>query len=407
MSGFRILVFVILISSNFCLSLTITQFLGETVNGGIIENGGKRPIFVKDNRYLKKFEYRSSTEDSDLSKHALRVSFRGWGEADAINRFADAELKQIDVDNEIILNQLLKKRYDLVVNYFHFKNSLQLNQKLKVLYKDRITVLKQSINTLNFDINDLIKAQDAFNELNLDLISLEERWNYCCKEIAILALADKVLQFDETELIDIELLSARIDFLCEGDDDENIFLLKQKRKVEKEKSKVDLEIAKNRDYLSFFEVEYDDNNRDDDKLEPLTFKAGFQIPIIKTGQFNLSRHKIKYYSEKDEYTRLKQSFTENRRSLVSELSILVKQYFNMDKARKESDMESTYSTLLSMEGIDPLSLLKVKESILKNEIIQEKIKYEIYQKYLELLSVNGKMVKKPLVNYLSSDFNKL
>ena len=59
-------------------------------------------------------------------------------------------------------------------------------------------------------------------------------------------------------------------------------------------------------------------------------------------------------------------------------------------------------TYRHLEGVDPLILLKMKESILERDISLGKIQYQLYTKYVELFDVMGKLSEKPLRNYLAS-----
>ncbi|NJL60024.1 MAG: hypothetical protein HC887_10695 [Desulfobacteraceae bacterium] len=54
-----------------------------------------------------------------------------------------------------------------------------------------------------------------------------------------------------------------------------------------------------------------------------------------------------------------------------------------------------------MNGVSPLILLKLKESILRTDITIETITHHVYEKYIRLLDISGNLSDKPLKNYLS------
>ena len=56
-----------------------------------------------------------------------------------------------------------------------------------------------------------------------------------------------------------------------------------------------------------------------------------------------------------------------------------------------------------MEGINPLNLLKIKESMINGDIQLNRINYLILSRYIELLDVRGKLSDKPLKNFLSKE----
>ena len=77
------------------------------------------------------------------------------------------------------------------------------------------------------------------------------------------------------------------------------------------------------------------------------------------------------------------------------------QYQFLEARKNDVDAESSLKRYLEMEGVDPLILLSIRESILDNDIELLEIKFSILRNYIRVLDTSGELSRKPLKNYLS------
>jgi len=70
-------------------------------------------------------------------------------------------------------------------------------------------------------------------------------------------------------------------------------------------------------------------------------------------------------------------------------------------------LDQTYQTYLKVQSISPLVLLDIKTNINKNRFKLLDEKKEIYEVYLDLLSVTSLYVTSPKRNYISENLNEL
>lgn len=92
---------------------------------------------------------------------------------------------------------------------------------------------------------------------------------------------------------------------------------------------------------------------------------------------------------------------------MSELKKVFTQYDVLSEKKRTGKIESLLKKLLNMEGANPISLLEMKESILKHNLLLVEKHYEIYTKYLDLLDTSGTLSKVPLRNYISKNKERL
>ena len=82
---------------------------------------------------------------------------------------------------------------------------------------------------------------------------------------------------------------------------------------------------------------------------------------------------------------------------------MISQYDVLLEKKEASKAQSSFDIYRRMNGVSPLILLKLKESILKTDISIETITRHVYEKYIRLLDISGNLSAKPLKNYLSPD----
>jgi len=92
---------------------------------------------------------------------------------------------------------------------------------------------------------------------------------------------------------------------------------------------------------------------------------------------------------------------ERIKSTLRSLNRLINQYRILKEGKANSDMQNPLDTYMKMEGINPLYLLEIRESIIKNDLQQNEIYILILNNYVELMDLMGKLSEKPLKNYIT------
>jgi hypothetical protein len=218
--------------------------------------------------------------------------------------------------------------------------------------------------------------------------------------------------FDTSGFVDIESINKEIDTTSFTIDKNNVYLHYDRLDFQCAKSRYDLETSEGRRYLSYLEFSYDHGERLDEldrKYEGREYdlnraylmELGIRIPYINVDRHDIHRRKLRYLRAQEDYKAMKRRLNRQMDKDAEDIKLLASQYDFLKARRDDVKAESSLKKYLEMEGVDPLILLSIRESIIENDIELEKIKFDIFRNYIRLLDTSGKISEKPLKNYLS------
>ena len=387
-------------------TLTIDSFIMTAQNDLKLQHQRELTRYLKDasssTPYIDRMEFRTETEEFDLEKqkYSLRFYPKGWGETQYTKQVTKLASQSCRTEQLNYYNTALKMRYDLVLDYLETSSMIDLKRQLATVCEDRIHVLnKKSAGSLSFDISELIAAEELLTELRLELVGLENKITGLNHQISVAADSQKPVAFDRRRLIDISAIEKKIHELPQEITLNNVKLKDQKDKMDLANSKYMLEQAKGRDYLSYFEVSYDSDDYDDAK-KACSIEVAIKLPFINSDQDGVNRKKVNYMKERLQYNEERRSLSEKRISMIRVLDRLIQQYTLLEANKKNSNAEVSFKAYLKMDGMDPLNLLKIKESIIKSDIQLEKTAFNIRWRFIELMDIMGSLPATPFKNYV-------
>jgi hypothetical protein len=358
--------------------------------------------------YIKEIELRMKIDEFEHSKHeyTVRMNMNGWGEHSHGKKVYDASLKYNETERVILLNNSLNDRYMDVISYNYLEIELDFIDSMISVYKDREEVLKQNVGTLQFDAVGLIETQGKLLDLQLDKVNNKNDLSVIDEKIKSFFPDENEHIILKKDLLDIYLIQEKIIHLKESFELKNVHIQNGHYKYEMAHAKYQLEQSENKTYLSFFEAAY--NMDDKDKFEKaFTVEFGVTIPIVNPNRLDINRRKLNSIKAKSEWINMKQKIQMSFYSLSRKINRLITQYDIISFQKEKSRTEKSFEIFQQVEGVNPLILLELKESMLKNEITMQKIKYQIYETYIKLLDCSGKLASYPLMNYLSKNIEKL
>ena len=89
----------------------------------------------------------------------------------------------------------------------------------------------------------------------------------------------------------------------------------------------------------------------------------------------------------------------------NEFQVLIREHQIIQDQISNNSLEETFNKFSSKGTVHPLSLLQIKESILKSKRALKKIEKEACLLFLEVLSYKGQLALPERVNYLSDDLH--
>ncbi len=394
-------------SSVFASGISIHDYLSSAFTDSSLVFQEEKVSFLKKSLsrtpIINEIELRAKVEDFDDIKksYTVRVKPNGLDEIVMGNKANDTTLRYNIAKLELLKNNALKDRYHNVIDYMYTRQRIELNRKLIVLYTDRINVLNRSINSLNFDAKDLIEAEDDMIQIKIDMIELENKIVELEDEINGNIGWEQDIAFNSDRIASIRDIEERVSMHPGNIPNRNIHLVSSELSFKLAENNYNLEKAGNKRFINFIEASYDhDLTEWDAKEKAFSVGLGIKLPIVNPNKLETHKKRLELFQEKSNYENRQKEIAEEQVRLLRDLKRLIKQYYLLIGKKEGGSSETSFKKFRKVEGVNPLILLKLKESSLKTDISLEKVKFQIYTKYINLLDASGRLSKKPFNNYL-------
>ena len=401
-------VFLCVCNSSDASVLSVRCFLATAQHDCLLQNANEKVGFLQatspNTPFFDKVELRTQTDEFELSRerYSVRLYPNGLGETKAGRKIWETSLQRSRIQRELLLHQALKKRYLLVIDLLCSKKILAISRQIKSVYEDMVTALEKSRNSLDFDINDLIGASDDLTKAKLEIIELEARVQSVENSILSYMLAEGPIAFSTENLAGIDVIRNLSQHFGDTPAPDNVYVKDSSLRVEIAKSRHALEKAQGRRYIRFLEVSYDNEERDDSSRAYFV-ELGITLPFVNSNRLDINRRKLQLLTAQTCDKELKRTLEEGLATCSGDIKRLLKEYAVLTEIKQQTATDSLLKAYMQVEGISPLVLLEMKESILKRNIALEKIRNELFISYIELLDITGKLSEKPLKNYISAD----
>ncbi len=407
--------------------VSVSTFLTAEEKSSKIKTQNDRIAFLKESSGNMpviddvEFRIRNSAYEFDRQRYSLRFEPRGFGETRASKNLYKANLKCQKQRKSVLEGKLIRSRYNLVLDFMYLQAMVALNKGLLILYEDRIAVMKNSTGSLKFNVVDIITIENEFTKLKFNNIERERKFTSKKDKIKDILSAESFDSFDTTSFISIDQIKEHIDSSQFVLDPDNVYIEYGKRQLELAKRKYKLETAEGRQYINFFQFSYDhDNMKDEQEVRDANaslpdylkedynfnraylFDIGLRIPLFNVDRHDINRRKLSYLSEKEDFKELKNELQNRIEKDSEDIRILISQYSFLLARRNDVNAESSLKKYLEMEGVDPIKLLSIKESVIRNDIKIEKIKYDILKNYIRIIDATGQLYAQADSNYLSA-----
>ena len=354
---------------------------------------------------LRRVEFRTETHEFELSQqeYAIRISPNSFGERKYNKKYYETSVRINEIRNKEALNEALSERYKYVINLIKTSKIFRLKQQLELLLEDRMNVLNQSRNTVDFDYEDLLNAEDDYHDLQLDLIDLERQVQRLKTKINQFMGLQESFELDTTGFVDVNFIEIYANTLSLGIDPSNLEVAKSMENVVLAEYDFKEEKAHRNNPIGFFQTSYE-NDFNDPFRSDLRLSFGIRLPIANSSQPRLNRLYLRQLDRENDLEITKDDVSRKIAQSMEDLGILILKYKTTRSWIEEDNTETSLRRYLSIEGISPLILLKIQESIILKEIILGDLEKKIFDEYLKLLKHIGKLVEQPLRNYFSKGF---
>lgn len=366
---------------------------------------------------INDLELRLRNEAFDINRlrYTLRLQPSGIGETWAANRYNKLFTRNYDKKLQLGKNKALRNRYQEILDQMEYREVENHYKELIVVYEDMIAVMeKKKFAVEGFDLNDLIDNEDQNTKLHNQLFEFKRQYFSSQHNISSSLHKQEIGEIDTAGFVEVDSVIALIERNGYAFDTNNVYLEYFRLQEQLARARYELEKAENRQYVSFLGFSYDNGDmldeivrRDDNKTynfnNSYAVEFGFKIPDLTMARQDLARRRADYLKEQEDYEEVKLELIDQMKKDKADLLSFIAQYRFLKNRENEVDATSSLKKYLQMSGVDPLVLLSIKESILKNHVELSKLKYRILRNYVQVLDVAGELSKRPLRNFLSKN----
>jgi len=354
-------------------------------------------------------EVRYAAKRSDLRKQEidLRVTPPGFGEFGANRRLVESRTALGDARIGRKTTDALRDRYRLGLRWMLQERRARFHRDMFELSEQRIAVLAKLAGDVRFDPKDLVETQVARVEWVSRMES--DRWEHLD---ALERLKELVPGADslhlEGALLSPRDIEARLAALPGNPSDSFPDLAVAGRELALEEAKTNQKISSTRRWVSYLEAGYT-HDVDENKLERQTlrdnisFGAGIRVPLFDGNAREIARQKADLAAARLDFQDQREELQRDLQNLRLTIGGLVRQLAVLDSFAAKVDAGGLFAQFAARSGGDPLLVLQARETSLESAWKIEQLRFEILQKYLDILDLTGALVRHPDRNLLLAD----
>lgn len=378
----------------FCEEMTISEYISSAADdprvksgrelGSAFEKGGDTPV-------VKALEFRSETGNFDIleQSYALRLYFRGFGETKRSKELRENSKNILKAQSKLALSEVVFEKFNSVLTYIKNKKALSLLDSLKEILEDKkkVTEKMASLSEKTTDV-DILEIEDKITDIEMQKTELESEIDSVILDVQA-AGRNKVPAFDRERIISVREIKEFIDSLDPENADSKALDDLHRQKMLIAQSEIALEEAKDRDWLKYVALEFDTGNRNDRPSRGFSIGFAISIPGFKSNQNSILKKRLKSIGDDSDFYAEKRLTEAALNSDILMLKRKIRQYDIMTGKREKETESGILAKYSSLDGVNPLIILKLKERMVKQEIKAAELEAEIYAIYIDLCRLTG------------------
>ncbi len=398
--------FIIFNQTNFFAqnSLSTTSFLATATQQKTIQLANEKLAFQINQDmelpWLEELEIRTETNDFlwKQQEYTVRIQPNTIRQRKAQQSYNNAVLELTKTEQELLLKKALFSRYEWLVEWLKLDQEIIDKEALAIIYQDKLTVVQQSINNLDFDVTDLVKAEEDILENKSRIVQLKAEKAILINTFKYLSNGNNSFDFDKYSIISIDKMINKMT-VQSLDSLNSLALERRKNKIDILDKETEIELSEIHNPINYAQVKAGGNG--DDFREFVSIGVGIKIPLKGDKKIDLNELDLERLEENNDYLILQEKLVYEQRQLVESVRQLQSQKQFLQKQLDNSQAVFVLNRLLELDESKPSDILDLKEIILKKEQKIKQIDFEILERYVEWLAVSNTMMNRPLQNHLS------
>lgn len=393
--------------SNAQNTLSTSDILASAKQQYVLDLQQQRVDFLKNSTFklpvVDEMEFRTETNDFKLDEqqYVLRGRFHTKAQQQAHADFQIAKIELNTIEEQLLMQNLLRDRYDAIVEVSYFEKLLTAKKDQKILLEDRMTVLKKSINLPKFNILDLIDAEDDLHEADRNILRLKNSLTLAQQKIFRYSNQRGYLKTDNLKLINVEQVMEIARSLSTEPSDAHATLIKRNLNVNLATKEQAIRRTQEQNTFDYFQAQIGGTD-DNGFKQNFSLGMGITIPVRNRQRENIDELEFEKIDERLKYQELKIQLKERMAKIRMEMESQYELYQLLGQQLETSQADEVLEQYQKIAGASPIAMLKLRGSQFSKELERFSVQQEIYFLYVELLDASGKMMELPLRNYLET-----
>lgn len=390
-------IFFILFASSilFCEDLTIGEFLESAVNDPRLKNSKEiHDAFDKggDTPVVKELEFRTETGNFEIEEqtYELRLHFRGLGETKHSREFVKNSKNILKTQSRLLLSEVFYEKFTSVLTYIRNKKQLALLDSLKEILEDKkkVTEKMAAYSEKTTDV-DILEIEDKITDIEMKKTELESELEAVLAEIKAVTGKEVSPAFDREKTISVGEIKSFADSLDPESANSKALDDLHRQKMLITQSEIALEEAKDRNWFNYVSLQFDTDDRNQKPSRGFSLGFSVSIPGFKSNQNSILKKRLKSINDDSDFYAEKRLQETLVTSSILMLRRKIRQYELMVEKREKEAESGILAKYSSLEGVNPIIILKLKERMVKQEIKTAELEAEIYALYIDLCRLTG------------------
>lgn len=389
------------------VDVTINQILSSAKEKSQFQLQERKLDFLKNTDYqlplIDRWEIRTQTHDLDLTEQRLtfrvRPNSRKERKGQELLHFSNIQYYQ--EESRVVLLKGLKRRYNTCLTLIFAQKRKQLLKDLTQIYTELSKEYEE-----NGLFEEMIETEEDKEEYGIQVFDFRQEVERAVRQTQYY-LSDKTsFDLQMQDLVSLEVIKKRIK---ESGHLTNI-INPSLSLLENEINVVDKELliteAGQKKWFSFAQFRYGGSNSFTPFRETFSLAFAFRVPTKGSSILKMNKLQLDKIAAENEWGEANYLIQKERKNLLRSIHNWLEKHEQLTTSliAAQHTMTRNYS-VKSTTNYEILSL-KIRAHLLKKKLRIHRIEEKIFQAYIDWLSVTGKMVELPLVNYLTMDLQR-
>ena len=397
-----LLVLILWHSSN--AQFTMEAYLSNSVQAVEIQSIKEQQYFIDQHGFkspiLRELEFRMRVTHfgEGLDNYKLRFSPINPYERSANKAYRSALEEQMNVQLKLSLNEVLKGRYQLMIDHFYLSQQLQLLNEEIELYEQLFAITGKQ--PQQFSIKDVIQTDKSLLKADLrkqELLTEQQQLEFLIRQTfdyqgnIFWSLKDLVSVNDIQDWLNVHAVKSIND---------NLFIQNEEQKSIVAASELTIKQRESFSDIGYLQAEYRPNENNTIG-QNMGLQIAVNIPVVNADKPDLERRRLGMLEDMQDFVEEKLSLNTSMNFTQIQLNSFLKQYEKVSDKLKFYDgyqlnpvANGSLDTVLELRGFQ--FELKALELRLYSDILE---------KYITMRAFDGDLAEDPYLNYLSADKN--